>query len=151
MKAIKFVLLTGLLCAALSAGYMTDQTQDNKAEVALQAAIKTEIVDGNLRSAIEQYKKITELPNADRTTVATAILRMGQCHEKLGDTHTQEARKAYERVVREYGDQTEAVKLAREKLSSLIQAELIIGQGDKGENQVGSACKAITKTCLGGG
>ncbi|NOR15488.1 MAG: hypothetical protein GQ544_07275 [Candidatus Aminicenantes bacterium] len=36
--------------------------------------------------------------------------------------------------MREYGDQTEAVKLAREKLSSLIQAELIIGQGDKGEN-----------------
>jgi len=123
MKVTKFVLLIGLLCAALSTGYLAEQTQKNKAEVALQAAIKTETVDGNLKSAIEQYKKIAELPDANRTTVATALLRMGQCHEKLGETHMQEARKAYEQVLREYGDQTEAVKLAREKLSSLVRVQ----------------------------
>jgi hypothetical protein len=91
MKATKFVLLIGLLCAALSAGLLSEQTQKNKAEVALQAAIKTETVDGNLRSAIKQYKEIVEMPDADRATVATAILRTGQCHEKLGETHTQES------------------------------------------------------------
>ena len=118
MKPTKLVLLTGLICAALSAGSPANQTKDNKAEVALQAAIKTETVDGNLKGAIEQYKQIAALPGAGRATVATALLRMGQCHEKLGDADTQEARKAYEQVVREYGDQKEAAEQARALLSA---------------------------------
>jgi Tol biopolymer transport system component len=134
MKATKFVLVIGLLCTALSAGYLAEQTQKNKAEVALQAAIKTETVDGDLRSAIEQYKKIAELPDADRATVATALLRMGQCHEKLGDTHSQEARKAYEQVVREYGDQAEIVKVAQEKLSLLERARALVQKGKQDIN-----------------
>jgi Tol biopolymer transport system component len=119
MKPTKLVLLTGLLCATLSAGYLASQAKDNKAEVALQAAIKTETVDGNLKGAIEQYKKIAALPGAGRATVATALLRMGQCYEKLGDS---EARKAYERVVREFGDQAVVAAEARTKLAALVGA-----------------------------
>ena len=119
MKTTKLVLLTGLLCAALSAGYLASQAKDNKAEVALQAAIKTETVDGDLRGAIEQYKKIAAQPGASRAVVATALLRMGQCHEKLGDAETREARKAYEQVVREYADQVEIVAQARVRLAAL--------------------------------
>jgi len=116
MKHAKLVLLTGLLCTALFAGYLASQAKDNKAEVALQAAIKTETVDGNLNSAIEQYKKIVALPGAGRATVATALLRMGQCHEKLGNA---EARTAYERVVRDFADQAEIVAQARVRLAVL--------------------------------
>jgi len=47
---------------------------------------------------------------ARRATVATALLRMGQCHEKLGNA---EARTAYERLVRDYADQGEIVAQAR--------------------------------------
>ncbi len=122
MKPAKLVLLTGLLCAALSAGYLASQVKDTKAEVALQAAIKTETVDGDLRGAIEQYKKIAALPGAGRATIATALLRMGQCHEKLGDADTQEARKAYEQVVREYGDQAAVATEARTRLAALVGA-----------------------------
>ncbi|MFH2074575.1 MAG: hypothetical protein ABIJ57_04390 [Pseudomonadota bacterium] len=122
MKPTKLVLLTGLLCAALFAGSPANQTKDNKAEVALQAAIKTETIDGDLRGAIEQYKKIAALPGAGRATVATALLRMGQCHEKLGDADTQEARKAYEQVVREYGDQAAVAAEAHIKLAALARA-----------------------------
>jgi len=117
MKPTKLVLLTGLLCAALSAGYLANQEKDNKAEVALQAAIKTETVDGNLKGAIEQYKKIAAQPGAGRATVATALLRMGQCHEKLGNA---EARTAYERLVRDFADQAEIVAQARVRLAALI-------------------------------
>jgi Tol biopolymer transport system component len=113
------VLLTGLLCAALSAGYLASQAKDNKAEVALQAAIKTETVDGNLKGAIEQYKKIAAQPGASRAVVATALLRMGQCYEKLGDADTREARKAYEQVVRDFADQAEIVAQARVRLAAL--------------------------------
>jgi Tol biopolymer transport system component len=84
--------------------------------VALQAAIKTETVDGNLKGAIEQYKKIAAQPGAGRATVATALLRMGQCHEKLGNA---EARTAYERVVREFGDQADVAAEARTRLAAL--------------------------------
>jgi Tol biopolymer transport system component len=122
MKPTKLVLLTGLLFAALSAGYLAGQAKDNKAEVAIQAAIKTETVDGDLRGAIEQYKKIAAQPGAGRATVATALLRLGQCYEKLGSSDTQEARKAYEQVVREYGDQAAVAAEARSKLAALAGA-----------------------------
>jgi Tol biopolymer transport system component len=119
MKPTKLALLIGLLCAALSAGYLASQATYDKAEVVLQAAIKTETVDGDLRGAIEQYKKIAALPGAARATVATALLRMGQCHEKLGEADTREARKAYELVVREYADQAMVAAEARAKLAAL--------------------------------
>ena len=119
MKPTKLFLLIWLLCAALSAGDLASQAKDNKAEVALQAAIKTETVDGNLRGAIEQYKKIAVQPGAGRVVVATALLRMGQCYEKLGAADTREARKAYEQVVREYADQAGIVTQARVRLAAL--------------------------------
>jgi Tol biopolymer transport system component len=104
-------LLAVILAAAPSSGQKNDQ-----AELALKAAIKTETVDGDLRGAIEQYKKIVAQPGADRTTVATALLRMGQCHEKLGSA---EARAAYERLVRDFADQTGAAAEARARLAAL--------------------------------
>ncbi len=57
--------------------------------------------------------------SANRTVAATALVRMGQCHEKLGSA---EAQKAYERVVREYADQAEQVKMARTRLTALAAA-----------------------------
>jgi hypothetical protein len=48
-----------------------------------------------------------------RKTAAEALVHMGQCYEKLGDA---ESRKAYERVLREYGDQKEAAMVARARL-----------------------------------
>jgi len=119
MKPTKLVLLTWLLCAALSAAYLASQVKDNQAEVALQAAIKTETVDGDLKGAIEQYKKIAAQPGAGRAVVATALLRMGQCYEKLGDADMREARKAYEQVVREYADQAGIVAQAQVRLAAL--------------------------------
>jgi Tol biopolymer transport system component len=122
MKRTRLVLLIGLLCAALAANCLASQAKDDRAEVALQAAIKIETVDGDLRSAIEQYKKIIALPGAGRATVATALLRMGGCYEKLGAADAQEARKAYEQVVREYGDQAAVAAEARAKLDALTGA-----------------------------
>ncbi|MCJ7583133.1 MAG: tetratricopeptide repeat protein [Candidatus Aminicenantes bacterium] len=138
MKQTKLVLLIGLLCAALSAGYLALQAQDNKAEVALQAAMKTENIDGDLRSAIEQYKRIITLPSAGRATVATALLRMGQCHEKLGNADMQDARKAYEQVVREYGDQAAVAAEARAKLASLDSSvsTRLVGLGGETEDLI---------------
>jgi len=107
-----------LFAVFLAALPSADQKND-QAEVALKAAIKTEAVDGDLKSAIEQYKKIIVQPGVGRATVATALLRMGQCYEKLGDTDTREARNAYEQLVRQYADQSEQAQTARSRLAAL--------------------------------
>ncbi len=85
-----------------------------KADVALRAAMETEIVKGDLKGAIEQYKKIAQ--DADRAVAAKALIRMAGCYQKLGDA---ESAKIYERVVREFADQTEAAAEARTRLASL--------------------------------
>ena len=82
-----------------------------KPEVALRAAMETETVKGDLKGAIEQYKKIAQ--GSDRAIAAKALIRMAECHQKLGDA---ESRKIYERVVRDYSDQKEAVTVARARL-----------------------------------
>ena len=82
-----------------------------KAEVALRAAMETETVKGDLKGAIEQYKKVAQA--GDRAIAARALIRMAECYQKLGDA---ESRKIYERVVREYADQNEAVAVARTRL-----------------------------------
>ena len=74
--------------------------QQNRGEVMLRAAVETETVKGDLRGAIEQYKKVIEA--GDRTVAVKALLHMAECYQKLGDA---EAQKVYERVVREYPDQ----------------------------------------------
>ncbi len=83
-------------------------------EVSLQRAIQTEMVDGDLRSAIEMYQKLAQ--SRDRAIAAKALVRMGQCYEKLGDA---EARKAYERVVRDFGDQKDLAETASARLAAL--------------------------------
>ena len=81
-----------------------------------QKALATERADGNLRAAIQLYERVvTEFPR-DRAVVAQALVRMAECHEKLGDGN---ARRVYERVARDYADQSESVAIARSRLAAL--------------------------------
>ena len=66
-------------------------------DVALRAAMETETVKGDLKGAIEQYRKIAE--GKDRALAAKALVGMAECYQKLGDA---ESRKIYERVVKEF-------------------------------------------------
>ncbi len=118
MKASTLLLLVAALGAVLSTGYAPGQVKDSRAEVALQSAIKKEVVDGDLKGAIEQYKKLAQ--NRDQAVAAKALLRMGECYEKLGDT---EARKAYEQVLSRFPNQAGAVAEARARLTALKSAE----------------------------
>jgi len=105
-----------LLAMMIGAALLLGGQQSDRPNQQLQSAINKEVVEGDLKGAIELYKKVAALPGAGRTTVATALLRMGQCHEKLGQA---EARTAYERVVRDFADQTEIVAQARVRLAAL--------------------------------
>ncbi len=80
-------------------------------EMQLEAAIHQEVVLGDLKGAIEQYKSILAQPAGSRILTARALLQMGQCLEKLG--RLTEAKNVYTRVIKEYGDQAEVVARAR--------------------------------------
>ncbi len=113
--------LAGLLSASLAIGQKNDQ-----AEVLLQAANHKQLVEGQLEEAIQLYQRVVREFANNRALAAKALVQMGQCYEKLGNA---EARKAYERVLREYADQPE-VEEARKRLAALGQPS---GSGNRSE------------------
>nr|MCU0256752.1 tetratricopeptide repeat protein [Vicinamibacterales bacterium] len=106
--------LTGLM---LTAPHAAQAQPPSRPEVALQAAIKTETIDGDLKAAIEMYRQLAD--GTDRAVAAQALVRMGQCYERMGQSQVAEARKAYERLVRDFGDQGAMVAQARARLSAI--------------------------------
>jgi Tol biopolymer transport system component len=83
--------------------------------VAFRRAMETETVKGDLKAAIQQYQHVVE--SGDRALAAQALVRMAECHRKMGDNA---AREIYERVLREFRDQQEPVRLARARLESAL-------------------------------
>jgi Tol biopolymer transport system component len=85
-----------------------------RAEDLFQQALRMERVSGDLEGAIGLYQKVVE--TGDHSLGARALIRIAESYEKLGRTGAQEA---YARVIAEFGDQTEQVALARERLAAL--------------------------------
>ncbi len=85
-----------------------------------QKALVKERAEGNVQEAIEIYQRIIREFGSDRSLAADALVHIGQCYEKLGKS---EAQRAYERVVRDYADQPEPVKVARARLAALVKTE----------------------------
>ena len=89
--------------------------QTNSAAAMLRVAMDKAQVDGDLSGAIRQYQTIVDtFAKTDRASVATALVKMAECYQRLGDAQT---RKIYERVVRDFAEQGEAVALARARLA----------------------------------
>jgi len=99
------------------------QKQD-QAEILLRGAAKKELVDGDIKAAIEQYQRIIASYAGDRAVVARALVGLGQCLEKQGHA---EARAAYERVLREFADQAQPAAQARERLEALPAKDEVAG------------------------
>lgn len=108
MRTLTVAVITVVLLAAGTIGQ-----QRRQQDIDLQAAIRTETVDGDLNGAIKQYRAIVERYAQDRPVAAQALVHMAECYEKLGDS---QARKIYDRIVLEYADQKDAVTLARTRL-----------------------------------
>jgi Tol biopolymer transport system component len=83
---------------------------------------------GDLNGAITLFNNIIKKYPKEREYAAKSQLYIGQCYEKLGVT---EARKAYQKVISSYPEQTEAVRLANEKLSILKRTEIIAEKDNK--------------------
>jgi Tol biopolymer transport system component len=100
-----------LMCVVVSSAYA-----QQSAGVLLQSGLYKEEVNGDLEAAIKVYERVLQDFPKDRLVAAKAQLHIGLCYEKLGNA---QARTAYERVVRDYADQPESSKVARERLSAL--------------------------------
>jgi hypothetical protein len=107
-QAVTVVVMCGLLLAGSVAARQKPQ------DVALQAAMRTETVTGDLKGAIAQYQEIfSTYHKTDRGVAATALVRMAECHHRLGE---QQAERLFERVLKEFGDQKAAVEIATARL-----------------------------------
>jgi Tol biopolymer transport system component len=106
-RVILFLSLTFLTLAPGACG-------QTRAEDLFQQALRTERVTGDLEAAIRLYQQVVD--TGDRTLGARALVRIAESYEKLG---RQGARETYARIIEEFGDQTEQVALARERLAAL--------------------------------
>lgn len=116
VAAFAFFLLAML--PLVSVRVVVGQSLPASAGVRLQAGIEKEDVDGDLKSAMDIYEKIAADNSAPREVRARALLRLAGCEEKLG----REAKRVYEQIVREYGDQA-AAEQARKRLAVIQHLE----------------------------
>jgi len=98
-----------------------------------QKALAKERAEGNLEEAIALYQQVVKEAK-DKSLSAKAQFRIGICYEKLGQKKAKQAQEAFQKVISEYPGQRDIVKMAQEKLSSLIQAEPNVVQADRGIN-----------------
>lgn len=112
--------------------------QQETAKELFEKALYLEETKGDLEKAIEVYKQIVKKFPDERPTAAQAQLHLGYCFEKLG---LKEAQKAYQNVIDKYPEQTEAVKIAKEKLSILLKAQALTEKGEK-EFKIRKVCES---------
>lgn len=115
-------------CLALTVALVCAASAQNgpQGDKQFQAALHKEMVDGDLKAAIEEYRTISTRPGVGRELAATALVHMAECYQKLGDG---EAQKIYERIVREFSDQKEQLVVARTRLGAT--ARVASAKGDR--------------------
>ena len=85
-----------------------------------EKALVKERAEGDFPGAIKLYQEILRKHASDRPLIAKTLVQMAQCYEKQGSG---EARKLYDRVIREFGDQRMMADMARERLAALGQVK----------------------------
>ncbi|MEI7421892.1 MAG: FISUMP domain-containing protein [Prolixibacteraceae bacterium] len=111
MKNKKSFLLILFIAFTLSA-LGQQASQDHK--ILFEKAKFTMETKGDLKAAITLFGDLIKKYPKEREYAAKSQLYIGECYEKLGNA---QARAAYERVVRDYADQTEIVTLAKAKIT----------------------------------
>jgi len=127
MDKKKSLIMVVLLLVGVSFLFSSLVQQETAKEL-FERALYFEETKGDLEKAIDVYKQIVKKFPDERTTAAQAQLHLGYCFEKLG---LKEAQKAYQNVIDKYPEQTEAVKIAKEKLSILLKAQALAEKGEK--------------------
>jgi Tol biopolymer transport system component len=120
------ILIAILTLTAFSFGSLAPQNGYDQ----FQKALAKERGEGNLEEAIALYKQVVKEAK-DTSLAAKAQLRIGICYEKLGQEKAKLAQEAFQKVVDNYPGQLEIVRLAKEKLTQLLQAKSMEEKEDK--------------------
>ena len=86
---------------------------------------------GDLKGAIKLFEEIIKKYPGERDYAAKSQLYVGLCYEKLGQEQANQAQQAFQKVVENYPDQTDAVKVAKDKLFVLQRAQTIVEKGGR--------------------
>jgi Tol biopolymer transport system component len=105
-----------LVGAILLISSLAFSQQTNKAESLYQEALMQMEGRGNFSKALEMFGEIMKDFPGNRQISARSQYQIGVCYEKLGKS---EAKKAYERVIKDFADQREVVTEARSRLIAL--------------------------------
>jgi len=116
-----------LLFAALflSAGFVFAATNDLTS--LLQKGLLEEEANHNFQAAMRHYQAAIDGFDQDRQLAATAVFRLGECFRKLGRTN--EADVQYERILRDFADQTNLAGLSREYLAGKAPPAAAVARG----------------------
>ncbi len=104
-------MLTGLISLGLATA-ATAATNDVGA--LLQKGLFEEEATHHLDAAIRAYQAVVVQTDQDHQFAATAVFHLAECYRKLGQTN--EAAAHYQRILRDFSDQTELVRLSRANL-----------------------------------
>ncbi|MEE9502964.1 MAG: tetratricopeptide repeat protein [Candidatus Aminicenantaceae bacterium] len=132
---LKRMLVLSALFTFLFASFGLQNSSDHK--VLFEKAKYTMETKGDLNAAIKLFEEIVQKYPNERVYAAKSQLYIGFCYEKLG---LQQAQAAFQKVVENYPDQTEAVVVAREKLITLTRLHTLTYKGD-GRFQIRRICE----------
>lgn len=118
------------IAALLAAGLQTTGAQQTTTALdkLFASAQHKATVDGDLKGAIEDYKKIVAGAGTNRKLAAQALVNMAECYRTLGDT---EWRQIYARVLRDFADHKDLVVIARARLGRVESAQRAGGMSSR--------------------
>ncbi|MEE8604974.1 MAG: tetratricopeptide repeat protein [Candidatus Aminicenantaceae bacterium] len=124
---LKRIFVKAALLIFVFAAFGLQNSSDHK--VLFEKAKYTMETKGDLSAAIKLFEEIIQKYPDQREYAAKSQLYIGFCYEKLG---LQQAQAAFQKVVDNYSEQAEAVKMANKKLSVLAKAQSVVLKGDTG-------------------
>jgi ankyrin repeat protein len=111
------VLICLVLTILLGVGKGTAGAATNEVSALLQQGLFEEEANQNLDAAIQAYQAVITQTDKSRQFAATAIFRLGECYRKQGKTN--EAGAQYQRILRDFADQTQLATLSRQDLAGM--------------------------------
>jgi ankyrin repeat protein len=107
-------LLTFFITVFLILSVFSTRAATNDVSSLLQKGLFEEEANRNLDAAILAYQAVINETDKHHQFAATAVFRLAECYRKQGKT--QEANALYERILREFPDQADLVKLSEQQV-----------------------------------
>ncbi len=123
-----FIVIVFIIAITMAFGFQNSSEH----KVLFEKAKYTMETKGDLNGAIQLFEEIIQKYPNERAYAAKSQLYIGICFEKLGQ---KEAQKAYQRVIKDFADQSEVVAEARTRLASLEkpggQIRPVLAEGER--------------------